>query len=45
VYKRQYRARRDAWIGDGPAPAATYVVVAALAAPALVAEVEALAWG
>ena len=40
-----YRARRDAWIGDGPAPPATYVVVAALASPALVAEVEALAWG
>jgi enamine deaminase RidA (YjgF/YER057c/UK114 family) len=40
-----YRARRDAWIGAGPAPAATYVVVAALAAPALMVEVEALAFG
>lgn len=40
-----YRARRDAWIGVGPAPAATFVVVAALAAPALLAEVEALAAG
>lgn len=38
-----YRARRDAWIGDGPAPAATYVVVAGLAAPGLLCEVEALA--
>ncbi|MDH3263097.1 MAG: RidA family protein, partial [Paracoccaceae bacterium] len=40
-----YRARRDAWIGEGPAPAATYVVVAGLAAPALLCEVEALAAG
>lgn len=40
-----YRARRDAWIGEGLAPAATYLVVAALAAPALLCEVEALAAG
>jgi putative acetyltransferase len=40
-----YRARRDAWIGDGPAPTATYVVVAGLAAPRLLCEVEALAAG
>ena len=38
-----YRARRDAFIGDGPAPAATFLVVAALASPALVAEVDAVA--
>ncbi len=38
-----YRARRDAFIGDGPAPAATFLVVAALATPALLAEVEAIA--
>lgn len=40
-----YRSRRDAWIGEGPAPAATYVVVAGLAAPGLLCEVEALAAG
>jgi enamine deaminase RidA (YjgF/YER057c/UK114 family) len=40
-----YRARRDAWIGEGAAPAATYVVVAGLAAPGLLCEVEALAAG
>lgn len=38
-----YRARRDAWIGEGPAPAATYLVVQALASPALLAEIEATA--
>jgi 2-iminobutanoate/2-iminopropanoate deaminase len=38
-----YRARRDAFIGGGPAPAATYLVVAGLASPALLAEVEAIA--
>lgn len=40
-----WRARRDAWLGGGPAPAATYVVVSGLAAPALLCEVEALAAG
>ncbi len=40
-----YRARRDAWIGKAPPPAATYVVVAGLAAPVFLVEVEALAFG
>ncbi len=40
-----YRARRDAWVGSGPAPAATYLVVSALASPALLVEVEVLAAG
>jgi 2-iminobutanoate/2-iminopropanoate deaminase len=40
-----YRARRDAWIGASPPPAATYVVVAGLAAPVFLVEVEALAFG
>lgn len=38
-----YRARRDAWIGDGPLPAATLLIVAGLASPALLAEVDAYA--
>jgi 2-iminobutanoate/2-iminopropanoate deaminase len=38
-----YRARRDAFIGDGPAPATTYLVVAGLASPAYLAEIEAIA--
>ena len=38
-----YRARRDAWVGDGPLPAATLLIVAGLAAPALMAEVDAVA--
>lgn len=38
-----YRARRDAWIGDGPAPAATLLIVAGLAAPAFLCEVDAVA--
>jgi enamine deaminase RidA (YjgF/YER057c/UK114 family) len=38
-----YRARRDAFVGDGPAPAATYLVVRGLASPALLAEVDAVA--
>lgn len=36
-----YRARRDAWIGDGPLPAATLLIVAGLASPAFLAEVDA----
>ncbi len=40
-----YRARRDAWIGDGPLPAATLLIVAGLATPALLAEVDAVAAG
>jgi enamine deaminase RidA (YjgF/YER057c/UK114 family) len=38
-----YRARRDAWIGDAPPPAATLLIVAGLAAPAFLCEVEAVA--
>ena len=38
-----YRARRDAWIGDNPAPAATFLIVAGLASPDLLAEVDAIA--
>jgi 2-iminobutanoate/2-iminopropanoate deaminase len=40
-----YRARRDLWVGDAPAPAATLLVVAGLASPALVVEVDAIAAG
>ncbi|PZQ96895.1 MAG: RidA family protein [Cereibacter sphaeroides] len=38
-----YRARRDAWVGDGPLPAGTLLVVAALAGPAWLAEVDCIA--
>jgi 2-iminobutanoate/2-iminopropanoate deaminase len=38
-----YRARRDAWIGEAPPPAATLLVVAALASPAFLCEIEAVA--
>lgn len=38
-----YRARRDAWVGDHPAPAATLLIVAGLAAPSLLVEVDAVA--
>ena len=38
-----YRAVRDAWIGDSLAPAATLLVVAGLASPALLVEVDAVA--
>ncbi len=38
-----YRARRDLWVGDGPPPAATLLVVAGLASPSLVVEVDAIA--
>ncbi len=38
-----YRARRDLWIGDGPLPAATLLVVAGLASPALLTEVDIVA--
>jgi 2-iminobutanoate/2-iminopropanoate deaminase len=38
-----YRARRDAWVGDAPAPAATLLVVAGLAAPAFLCEIDAVA--
>lgn len=40
-----YRARRDVWVGDGPAPAATLLIVAGLATPALLVEVDAVAAG
>jgi enamine deaminase RidA (YjgF/YER057c/UK114 family) len=40
-----YRTRRDLWVGDAPAPAATLLVVAGLASPALLVEVDAIAAG
>jgi enamine deaminase RidA (YjgF/YER057c/UK114 family) len=40
-----YRARRDAWVGKAPPPAATLLVVASLASPALLVEVDAIAAG
>ncbi|MFN6924244.1 MAG: RidA family protein [Tabrizicola sp.] len=40
-----YRTRRDAWVGDGEPPAATLLVVAGLASPALLVEVDAVAAG
>jgi enamine deaminase RidA (YjgF/YER057c/UK114 family) len=38
-----YRAVRDAWVGVAPPPAATLLIVAGLAAPALLVEVDAVA--
>ncbi|MFN3970875.1 MAG: RidA family protein [Gemmobacter sp.] len=38
-----YRARRDAWIGEAPAPAATLLIVAGLAAPRFLCEIDAWA--
>jgi 2-iminobutanoate/2-iminopropanoate deaminase len=38
-----YRAVRDAWVGSSEAPAATLLVVAGLASPAWLVEVEAIA--
>ena len=38
-----YRARRDQWIGDASPPAATLLVVAGLANPAWLVEVDAYA--
>jgi 2-iminobutanoate/2-iminopropanoate deaminase len=40
-----YRTRRDLWVGDAPAPAATLLVIAGLASPSLVVEVDAVAAG
>lgn len=40
---RAFRERRDAWVGEGPAPASTLVVVKALASPSWLVEVEAVA--
>jgi enamine deaminase RidA (YjgF/YER057c/UK114 family) len=38
-----YRARRDVWVGDGVAPAATLLVVAGLAAPGWLVEIDMIA--
>ncbi len=38
-----YRAVRDTWVGDAAPPAATLLVVAGLATPALLVEVDAVA--
>lgn len=38
-----YRAVRDAWVGDAAPPASTLLIVAGLAAPALLVEVDAVA--
>jgi 2-iminobutanoate/2-iminopropanoate deaminase len=38
-----YRARRDLWVGDLPAPAATLLIVLGLASPELLVEVDAVA--
>jgi 2-iminobutanoate/2-iminopropanoate deaminase len=40
-----YRARRDAWVGDSTPPASTLLIVAGLASPALLVEVDAVAAG
>jgi 2-iminobutanoate/2-iminopropanoate deaminase len=40
-----YRARRDAWVGDTIPPASTLLIVAGLASPALLVEVDAVAAG
>ncbi len=38
-----YRARRDAWVADGVAPAATLLIVAGLASPDWLVEIDAVA--
>jgi 2-iminobutanoate/2-iminopropanoate deaminase len=38
-----YRARRDAWVGDTTPPAATLLIVAGLASPAWLVEIDAVA--
>ena len=38
-----YRARRDAWVGGSTPPASTLLIVAGLASPALLVEVDAVA--
>ncbi len=38
-----YRARRDAWVGESTPPASTLLIVAGLASPALLVEVDAVA--
>jgi 2-iminobutanoate/2-iminopropanoate deaminase len=40
-----YRLRRDLWVGEDPAPAATLLIVSGLASPALLVEVDAVAAG
>ena len=40
-----YRARRDAWVGDATPPAATLLIVAGLASPDWLVEVDAVAAG
>ncbi len=40
-----YRERRDSWIGERVPPAATLLIVAGLASPALLVEVDAVAAG
>lgn len=40
-----YRACRDKWVGDAEPPAATLLIVAGLAAPSLLVEVDAIAAG
>ncbi len=40
-----YRARRDAWVGEATPPASTLLIVAGLASPALLCEVDAVAAG
>jgi len=39
------RARRDAWVGESTPPASTLLIVAGLASPALLVEVDAVAAG
>jgi enamine deaminase RidA (YjgF/YER057c/UK114 family) len=40
-----YRARRDAWVGEATPPAATLLIVAGLAHPAWLVEIDAVAAG
>ncbi|WP_103256047.1 RidA family protein [Tabrizicola aquatica] len=40
-----YRTCRDAWVGDAAPPAATLLIVAGLASPSLLVEVDAVAAG
>lgn len=40
-----YRERRDAWVGAATPPASTLLIVAGLASPALLVEVDAVAAG
>jgi enamine deaminase RidA (YjgF/YER057c/UK114 family) len=40
-----YRERRDFWVAENPPPACTLLIVAGLASPALLVEVDAVAAG